>query len=119
MNKMMLLFSCKRLFPKTISRLLHRFGSHSKQMFHNLLVRQSHFDMSKQILGGWRCRCTVSGKISEKNRSEYGENLRHTLDRALLVVYIPRNFLTTSFFVSKKNRILWKKVYLVQCFMTK
>ena len=47
------------------------------------------------VLYGWK-------KKIEKNKSDYGENLSRTLDRARLVVYKSSIFPTVSFLVSEK-----------------
>jgi hypothetical protein len=51
-------------------------------------------------------------KKIEKNKSEYGENLSRTLDRAPLVVYKSSIFPTVSFFVPEK-------MHLFQYFLAK
>jgi hypothetical protein len=51
-------------------------------------------------------------KKIETNKSEYGENLSCTFDRAVFVVYKSNIFPTVSFFVPEKIELLEKQFFL-------
>ena len=77
-------------------------------------------DEDSSIWVNWAGYCTVSRKKSKKIKSQYGQILSHTFDRAPSVVYKSSIFPTVRSFVSEKkekNRVF--DVILMGIFMQK